>query len=91
MQRKVEFDRLTESNLSSDSDGELDGKAKVFFTSSLTFEAESNLESAHVLLGQFEKVSRSKSKWKCLLKDGIVTINGRDIAFSRATGEFRWA
>lgn len=48
------------------------------------------IDSANILLGQFEKVSRTKSKWKCFLKDGIVTVNGRDLVFSRAAGEFVW-
>lgn len=51
----------------------------------------SDLDSTDILLGQFEKVSHTKSKWKCLLKDGICTMNGRDMAFSRALGEFKWS
>lgn len=60
-------------------------------TGGTNFVTDYNLESADVLLGQFEKVSRTKSKWKCFLKDGIITVDGKDLAFSRAVGEFRWA
>ncbi|KAI3984795.1 hypothetical protein MKX01_039412 [Papaver californicum] len=42
----------------------------------------------HLVLAQFEKVSRTKSKWKCILKDGIVHLNDRDILFTKANGEF---
>ena len=49
------------------------------------------LNTPDILLGQFEKVSHTKSKWKCSLKDGIFSVNGRDVAFSRALGEFLWS
>lgn len=42
----------------------------------------------HLVLAQFDKVSRTKSRWKCTLKDGIMHINSRDILFNKATGEF---
>lgn len=38
----------------------------------------------------FDKVQRTKNKWKCVLKDGIVNVNGRDFAFNKANGEFEW-
>lgn len=40
-----------------------------------------------VALGQFEKVQRSKSKWKIVLKDCILTLNGRDYLVRRCQGE----
>ncbi|KAJ2864114.1 transcription factor IIA subunit alpha [Coemansia aciculifera] len=49
-----------------------------------------NEESDHVVLCQYEKVTRSKNKWKCVLRDGIMLINGRDYLFQKATGEFEW-
>ncbi|XP_043694442.1 transcription initiation factor IIA subunit 1-like [Telopea speciosissima] len=42
----------------------------------------------HLVLAQFEKVSRTKSRWKCILKDGIMRLNNKDILFSKANGEF---
>ena len=41
----------------------------------------------NVVLGQFEKVQRSKSKWKVVLKDCVLTLNGRDYLVRRCTGE----
>lgn len=38
----------------------------------------------------YEKVTRTKNKWKCVLRDGIVSVNGRDFAFNKANGEFEW-
>ncbi|KAK7257828.1 hypothetical protein RIF29_32083 [Crotalaria pallida] len=42
----------------------------------------------HLVLAQFDKVARTKSRWKCTLKDGIMHINNKDILFNKATGEF---
>ncbi|KAI8901328.1 transcription factor IIA, alpha/beta subunit-domain-containing protein [Globomyces pollinis-pini] len=41
-----------------------------------------------MILCQFEKVSHVRNKWKCILKDGIGNISGRDMVFHRATGDF---
>lgn len=43
-----------------------------------------------IVLCQFEKVSRVKSKHKCQLKDGIMHLNGKDYLFSKATCEFEF-
>ncbi|KAL6619985.1 hypothetical protein ACP70R_032075 [Stipagrostis hirtigluma subsp. patula] len=42
----------------------------------------------HLVLAQFDKVTRTKNRWKCTLKDGIMHLNGRDVLFNKATGEF---
>ncbi|XP_059300549.1 transcription initiation factor IIA large subunit-like [Lycium ferocissimum] len=47
-----------------------------------------DLNTAHLVLAQFDKVTRTKSRWKCNLKDGIMHINNKDILFNKATGEF---
>ncbi|KAJ2328784.1 transcription factor IIA subunit alpha, partial [Coemansia sp. RSA 2673] len=47
-------------------------------------------ETEHIVLCQYEQVTRSKNKWKCVLRDGIMLINGRDYLFQKATGEFEW-
>eukprot|EP00013_Stygamoeba_regulata_P023754 CAMPEP_0177647912 /NCGR_PEP_ID=MMETSP0447-20121125/10549_1 /TAXON_ID=0 /ORGANISM="Stygamoeba regulata, Strain BSH-02190019" /LENGTH=139 /DNA_ID=CAMNT_0019150521 /DNA_START=46 /DNA_END=462 /DNA_ORIENTATION=+ len=44
----------------------------------------------NVVLCQFEKVSRNKAKWKCVLKDGVMHINDTDYVFSKSNGEFDW-
>lgn len=46
------------------------------------------LNTQHLVLAQFDKVTRTKSKWKCTLKDGIMHINNKDILFNKANGEF---
>ncbi|KAF9431956.1 transcription factor IIA subunit alpha, partial [Entomortierella beljakovae] len=45
-------------------------------------------ESDNIVLCQYDKVSRTKSKWKCVLKDGIMLINGQDYLFHKANGDF---
>ncbi|KAL9235344.1 hypothetical protein vseg_010108 [Gypsophila vaccaria] len=46
------------------------------------------LNTTHLVLAQFDKVTRTKSRWKCTLKDGIMRINNKDILFNKASGEF---
>lgn len=38
----------------------------------------------------YDKVARVKNKWKCVLKDGMIHINGKDYLFQKCTGEFEW-
>ncbi|KAF2091248.1 transcription factor IIA, alpha/beta subunit [Saccharata proteae CBS 121410] len=38
----------------------------------------------------YDKVQRVKNKWKCTLKDGVLSTGGRDYLFHKATGEFEW-
>ena len=44
----------------------------------------------NLILCQYEKVTRTKNKWKCILKDGMLHINDQDYAFHRATCDFEW-
>jgi transcription initiation factor TFIIA large subunit len=43
-----------------------------------------------IVLCMYDKVHRTKNKWKCQLKDGIISIAGKDWVFSKANGEFEW-
>jgi transcription initiation factor TFIIA large subunit len=43
-----------------------------------------------IVLCMYEKVHRTKNKWKCQLRDGIISIAGKDWVFSKANGEFEW-
>ncbi|CDO69156.1 hypothetical protein BN946_scf185042.g58 [Trametes cinnabarina] len=38
----------------------------------------------------YDKVARVKNKWKCVLKDGMIHINGKDYLFAKCSGEFEW-
>ncbi|KAF8541552.1 transcription factor IIA, alpha/beta subunit [Trichophaea hybrida] len=35
-------------------------------------------EVPQIMLCMYDKVQRTKNKWKCVLKDGVLTINGRE-------------
>lgn len=51
-------------------------------------QGEEEPHTQHLVLAQFDKVTRTKSRWKCTLKDGIMHLNNRDILFNKANGEF---
>ena len=36
------------------------------------------------------QVTRTKAKWRCTLKEGVMSLNGKDRIFQKATGEFDW-
>ncbi|KAI6783288.1 Transcription initiation factor IIA large subunit-like protein [Emericellopsis cladophorae] len=44
----------------------------------------------HMMLCMYDKVQRVKNKWKCTLKDGVLTVNGKEYVFHKATGEYEW-
>ncbi|KAI3514112.1 hypothetical protein L1887_12431 [Cichorium endivia] len=46
------------------------------------------VDTYYIILAQFDKVTRAKSKWKCSLKNGVMHINNKDVLFSKASGEF---
>ena len=42
------------------------------------------------ILCTYDKVQRVKNKWKCTLKDGIMSANGKEWVFHKGMGEFEW-
>ena len=61
-----------------DSDDDLDG------------EGGENGADTDTVLCLYDKVQRVKNKWKCVLKDGVANIDGKDYVFSRCNTEFEW-
>ncbi|XP_078086779.1 stonin-1-like [Mustelus asterias] len=47
-------------------------------------------DTENVIVCQYDKIHRSKNRWKFYLKDGIMTFNGRDYVFSKAVGDAEW-
>lgn len=43
-----------------------------------------------IMLCMYDKVQRTKNKWKCVLRHGVLTVNGREYVFQKATGEYEW-
>ncbi len=52
--------------------------------------SDEEVETDHIILCQYEKVSRIKNKWKAMLRDGVMTVNGKDYLFNKANGDFEW-
>lgn len=51
---------------------------------------DENDETMDYMLCTYDKVQRVKNKWKCTLKDGILTTNKKEYLFHKANGEFEW-
>ncbi|XP_077469017.1 TFIIA-alpha and beta-like factor isoform X2 [Stigmatopora argus] len=47
-------------------------------------------DSENVIVCQYDKIHRSKNRWKFHLKDGVMCYGGRDYVFSKAVGEVEW-
>lgn len=45
--------------------------------------------SEDMILCLYDKVQRVKNKWKCVLRDGVASIGGRDYLFSKCNGYVR--
>lgn len=49
--------------------------------------------TTHILLTYgciFQKITRSRNKWKFYLKDGIMSIGGKDYVFQKSNGDAEW-
>lgn len=47
-------------------------------------------DTENVVVCQYDKISRTKNKWRFILKSGVMNIEGRDYVFSKATGDADW-
>ncbi|NP_001191795.1 TFIIA-alpha and beta-like factor [Gallus gallus] len=47
-------------------------------------------DTNNVIVCQYEKIHRSKNKWKFFLKDGVMSFNGKDYVFAKAVGDAEW-
>jgi transcription initiation factor TFIIA large subunit len=48
-------------------------------------DSEDGDEVPQIMLCMYDKVQRTKNKWKCVLKDGVLTINGQEYALPTAS------
>nr|POE66143.1 transcription initiation factor iia large subunit [Quercus suber] len=51
---------------------------------------EDDDEMGDTILCTYDKVQRVKNKWKCILKDGVMSVKGKEWVFHKGTGEFEW-
>jgi len=47
-------------------------------------------ETDNVVVCQYDKITRSRNKWKFHLKDGIMNLQGKDYVFQKAVGDAEW-
>ncbi|KAK3523224.1 hypothetical protein QTP86_022944 [Hemibagrus guttatus] len=47
-------------------------------------------DTENVIVCQYDKIHRSKNRWKFYLKDGVMCYGGKDYVFSKAVGEAEW-
>ena len=46
--------------------------------------------SENIVICQFDKIARVRNKWRFQLVNGIMTLNGKDYVFQKATGDGEW-
>ncbi|NWV22190.1 TF2AY factor, partial [Origma solitaria] len=47
-------------------------------------------DTDNVIVCQYDKIQRTKNKWKFYLKYGVMSIESKDHVFSKATGDAEW-
>ncbi|NXS08304.1 TF2AY factor, partial [Neodrepanis coruscans] len=47
-------------------------------------------DTDNVIVCQYEKIHRTKNKWKFYLKDGVMSFEGKDHVFAKAIGDAEW-
>ncbi|NXU71563.1 TF2AY factor, partial [Oreotrochilus melanogaster] len=47
-------------------------------------------DTDNVIVCQYDKIHRSKNKWKFYLKDGVMSFQGKDHVFAKAIGDAEW-
>ncbi|KAG8184844.1 hypothetical protein JTE90_012092 [Oedothorax gibbosus] len=47
-------------------------------------------DTENVVVCQYDKITRSKNRWKFHLKDGIMNLQGKDFVFQKALGDSEW-
>lgn len=80
-----EEDDLLGSDLDDSEIDELNEKDDLADVDNLDEIDESKVKN--MVLGQFERVHRSKNRWKVNLKGCVANINGKDYLFKKLTGE----
>ncbi|XP_024980910.1 transcription initiation factor IIA subunit 1-like [Cynara cardunculus var. scolymus] len=48
------------------------------------------LDRRNLILTMYDRVTRSKRKWRCLMRNGIIHIDHKETLFSQALGEFQF-
>ncbi|KAG5899720.1 hypothetical protein JTB14_030108 [Gonioctena quinquepunctata] len=51
---------------------------------------DESFDTDNVIVCQYDKITRSKNRWKFHLKDGIMNLKGEDFVFMKANGDAEW-
>ncbi|OKL55964.1 hypothetical protein UA08_08632 [Talaromyces atroroseus] len=94
LMRRIPSDQNT---LSAQTDGPADDEDEDAINSDLddpddlvNEDPEGDEAVGQVMLCTYDKVQRVKNKWKCTLKDGILSTGGKEYVFHKGQGEFEW-
>lgn len=85
-----------EDDLDKEDDEDLDGEGgaeeePLNSEDDVTDEDASDLfDTDNVVVCQYDKITRSRNKWKFYLKDGIMNITGKDYVFQKSNGDAEW-
>ncbi|CAG4950414.1 transcription initiation factor IIA subunit 1 [Colias croceus] len=47
-------------------------------------------DTDNVVVCQYDKITRTRNKWKFYFKDGIMNLSGKDFVFQKANGDAEW-
>ncbi|NWR90426.1 TF2AY factor, partial [Furnarius figulus] len=47
-------------------------------------------DTDNVIVCQYDKIHRTKNRWKFYLKDGVMSFDGKDHVFAKAIGDAEW-
>ncbi|VVC90892.1 transcription initiation factor IIA subunit 1 [Leptidea sinapis] len=47
-------------------------------------------DTDNVVVCQYDKITRTRNKWKFYFKDGIMNLGGKDFVFQKANGDAEW-
>jgi len=47
-------------------------------------------DTDNVVVCQYDKIARTRNRWKFHLKDGIMNLNSKDFVFHKGTGDAEW-
>lgn len=90
------LDNDDEDDIDRDEDEDVDGEGgaeeePLNSEDDVTDEDASDLfETENVVVCQYDKITRSRNKWKFYLKDGIMNIGGKDFVFQKSNGDAEW-
>lgn len=73
-----------------DNDEENNTSAELNSDDDITDEDAEDLDTENTILCQYERVMRRANRWRFVLKNGIIQINGQDYVFSKMCGTTEW-